>query len=106
MARGPWDRIFEIDEEWEELIESSADKRYNEFPPLRTKAWRQARNFRMSKIKKEIEAGIYWKPAELIVDGFLYGRPEWGEEFITKEGDRADEMFLYGRPITLEVKAT
>lgn len=104
MARGPWDRMFDIDEEWEDLVESSNSGR--EFPALRTKAWRQIRNLRMSKLKEEIESGVYWKPAELIVDGFLYGRPEWGEEFITEEGNRKDEMYLFGRPITLEVKAT
>ena len=92
MGDETWEYILEIDECFAELEDEP--KLYGEFytPRKRTPEYYAARQRRVARLKELVERGGYWKPAELIAECFLYGRPEWGEALIDENGDRVVEI--------------
>lgn len=82
-----WDELLDIEEEFEVL-----EKPPERMPKIRTPEFLAARKRRIVWLREQIEGGNYWRPAELIAEGILFGRPRWGESLIDEEGRRLDEL--------------
>lgn len=80
-----WDEILDLETEWEETVERAY------LGPIRTPEYWEARRRRVERLRLEVESGRYRKPALLIAECILLGRPKWGESFIDEQGRRVDE---------------
>ena len=85
-----WEAILNTDEEFEVLEPKSLSR--ESLGLERTEAYWEARKRRVARLREQVNAGHYHKPAEWVAEAILWGRPKWGEALVTPEGDRVDEV--------------